>query len=71
MPTYGGNFNGKTRRIVQADTKAEAARLVGMSWYVFNRCFSETRNEDEVAMCARSPNVVFERQLPTGYRRVT
>ena len=59
LKTYGVNYNGWTRRIVAAKSRAEAARLIGITPYRMSTYGCETRNTKEVELAMREPGVVW------------
>lgn len=60
MKVFGGNYDGRYRRIVAAKTKKEAAALVGVGPYQFREHFCATGNDKELATALAEPGVVFQ-----------
>lgn len=59
LKVYAGNYDGRFGRLVAASSKAEAARLIGVSMYRFNQFFCVTGNTQQIAVGMSKPGVVF------------
>ena len=72
MKVYAGNYDGTYRRIVAAKNKTEAARLIGVTLYMFNQYFSATGNAQDLEHALRG-GVWQQAHSPYGspYTQVT
>lgn len=59
LKVYGVNFDGKTRRIVAATSRAAAARLIGTTSSHIAQHGCETNNAVEVELAMRNPGKVW------------
>ena len=65
MKVYGGCFDGRHRQVVAAKNQTEAARLLGVSLYIFRLNASETGNPGEVLTATTAPGKVFTYDVRT------
>ena len=66
LKVYGINYDGRTRRIVAATSRAAAARLIGAKPHHMTQNGSETWNTDEVRIAMREPGKVWAHSYSRG-----
>lgn len=59
MKVFGVNYDGRSRRIVAAKTKKEAAQRLGVSLHQFRNYGCQTGNQEEIELAMREPGVVW------------
>ena len=61
VKVFFGNLDGRNNALVAAKSKAEAARLLGLSIGYFNSYFSQCSNQEYIRQAMTEPKRVFKR----------